>query len=133
MKFSDIEESSWGELKPYLDTCILPLTGLDGTEAPWQVTRELERLRDRLDLLEIPYRGRVVTYPAVQYGRRDGAAEWINEICANLKRGGFRYVLLVTASDRFDKEPLEADLLISPAADPDWRERLQSLWRSEAG
>lgn len=64
MKFSDIEEQTWDELRPYLDTAVLPVTGLNGGETPWEATRELEYLRDALDLIEIPFKGRIVTYPA---------------------------------------------------------------------
>src|SRR5690606_8279915 len=67
VKFSDIRESDWPQLAPWMDTCLLPVTGLAGTEAPHEAARRLEKLRDLLDLVEKPYRGRVVTYPAFQY------------------------------------------------------------------
>ena len=76
MKFSDIEEQNWEQLAPYLDTCLLPLTGLDGTEKPWQATNALEKLRDFLDLIEIPFRGRIVTYPAAHYELLEEEGEW---------------------------------------------------------
>ncbi|TVY11634.1 DUF2487 family protein [Paenibacillus cremeus] len=100
MKFNDIEQHSWDELKPYLDTCLLPVTGLSGVEAPWEAVVELERLRDALDLLEIPFKGRVVTYPALHYGTTTSdpaSSDMLDSVCANLKASGFRYVVLVTA------------------------------------
>ena len=51
----------------YLDTCLLPVTGLTGKESPVEAGDRLEQLRDLLDLLEIPYHGRTVTYPAWHY------------------------------------------------------------------
>lgn len=93
MKFSDIREEDWLSLQPYLDTCLLPVTGLTGTEPPWQATRQLERLRDLLDLVEGPYRGRVVTYPALQYVPATDLAQEIDRLCRNLKQAGFRYCL----------------------------------------
>lgn len=92
MKFSEIDEGRWPELKPYLDTCLLPVTGLDGTEAPWQATKALEELRDLLDAVEIPFHGRVVTYPAFHYGGKEGGEE-LKRICANLRESGFAYVM----------------------------------------
>ncbi|WJH37540.1 YpiF family protein [Paenibacillus sp. CC-CFT747] len=67
VKFSEIREEQWKDLQPYLDTCLLPITGLTGTESPWMTTEALEMLRDIMDLVENPYKGRLVTYPALHY------------------------------------------------------------------
>ncbi|WP_159883043.1 DUF2487 family protein [Paenibacillus puerhi] len=104
MKFSEIESSAWPGLKPYLDTALLPVTGLDGSENPVEAAEALEDLRDVLDLIEIPFKGRTVTYPAMHYiGDGDaGAASRlvIEHACERMKRAGFRYVILVTAAKR---------------------------------
>ncbi len=107
MKFSEIQELQWEELRPYLDTCLLPVTGLRGTEAPWQAASELERLRDALDLLEIPFKGRTVTYPAVHFVPADSAETFLGETCVRLKEAGFRYVVIVTAKS-------EEELVLNP-------------------
>lgn len=118
MKFSEIPETQWEELRPYLDTCLLPVTGLRGTEAPWQAASELERLRDALDLLEIPFKGRTVTYPAIHFVPPGSAETFLGETCIRLKEAGFRYVLIVTAKSQeelvLNPEELEgkADLLL---------------------
>ena len=87
LKFSDISRESWPELQPYVDTCLLPLTGLTGMESPWEATETLEKLRDVIDRVEIPFRGRIVTYPAVQYGREEGL-EAVDRLCCSLREGG---------------------------------------------
>jgi hypothetical protein len=115
MKFSEIEKTGWEELQPYLDTCLLPLTGLTGEETPWQVTESLEQLRDLMDHVEIPFKGRVVTYPAVQYiMEEDQIISSVNALCHRLKSSQFKYVILITADDSLAKleYPL-SDLLIS--------------------
>lgn len=94
MKFSDIREEDWLSLQPYLDTCLLPVTGLTGTEPPWQATRRLKELRDLLDLVEVPFRGRVVTYPALQYLPAADLAAEIDRLCRNLKQAGFRHCIV---------------------------------------
>lgn len=106
MKFSDIDEAQWSELKPYLDTCVLPITGLVGDEAPWQAVEGLERLRDMLDLVEQPFKGRVVTYPALHYTPGDWAqtAAFVDKLSLQLKQEHFRYVIVVSTGDW----PLEA-------------------------
>lgn len=96
MKFNDISAQDWPELKPYLDTCLLPLTGLTGFEDPAQVTLALEQLRDALETIEIPYKGRVVTYPALHYITGIDMREQLNAISLHLKRMGFRYVIGLT-------------------------------------
>ncbi len=99
MKFSDLDEAQWEELKPYLDTCIIPVTGLDGDSAPWQAVQGLERLRDMLDLVEQPFRGRVVTYPALHYTAGDWPhiAATVDKLSRQLKQAHFPYVIVVSA------------------------------------
>lgn len=115
MKFSDLTPEQWAELQPYLDTAILPVTGLSGAEAPYQATAALEKLRDVLDLIEKPFKGRTVTYPACHYG------EWNKETmrqvvgtCLNLKRSaGFKYVIVAAAfAEPAFMKAEEADLFI---------------------
>jgi len=117
MKFSDIRREDWQALHPYLDTCLLPLTGLTGQEEPWQVTDALERLRDVMDMVEIPYKGRIVTYPASHYGNDDSKAyaESANKLCRNLKKCGFKYVIAIAFDELVGELELqEADLFIRP-------------------
>ncbi|WP_135551487.1 DUF2487 family protein [Paenibacillus cymbidii] len=99
MKFSEIKSDQWESLRPYLDTCLLPLTGLSGAETPAQTTEELVRLQTVMDRVEAPYKGRVVTYPALHYMFVDGRfAERVEALCASIKAGGFRFVILATAN-----------------------------------
>ena len=115
MKFSEIEQEQWEELKPYLDTCLLPITGLDGSESPVEATLALENLRDIMDLVEIPYRGRVVTYPACHYYSVDPAAQaQIASYCRSLRGQGFKYIILITAQLHIAFPTNEADLWITP-------------------
>jgi 23S rRNA (pseudouridine1915-N3)-methyltransferase len=94
MKFSDIEQSQWPALQPYLDTCLLPVTGLNGSEEPWQATYALEQLRDLLDLVEIPFKGRIVTYPALHYIHGQTDVGHLSDLCSSFKKTGFAYVIL---------------------------------------
>jgi len=142
MKFSDIKEEEWEELRPYLDTCLLPVTGLSGTENPWQTTEALEKLADALELLEIPYKGRVVTYPALHYSQAAAAEGQAVEVCQALKDGGFAYVVVVTADEAAAKWQLApADLLLyvdparlaadKTAVKAEATSRMQQLWHSK--
>lgn len=93
MKFSDFDEKRWQEVGSYYDTCLLPVTGLSGGEPPWMATAALEQLRDLLDAVEIPFKGRIVTYPALHYLPTDAAPEHLEAVASRLKRAGFRYVI----------------------------------------
>ncbi|NQX59034.1 DUF2487 family protein [Paenibacillus qinlingensis] len=113
MKFNEIVAQEWKELKPYLDTCLLPVTGLRGNEDPMQVTTVLERLRDVMEIIEIPYKGRVVTYPALHYIADTGASEQVESIVHQLKKSGFRYIIVVTLqSEAIHWKSNQTDLLI---------------------
>ncbi|UUZ94444.1 YpiF family protein [Paenibacillus sp. P25] len=103
-------------LRPYLDTCLLPVTGLRGTEQPWEATEALEELRDALDLLEMPFKGRVVTYPALHFIPDDAAGTnaLLRQVCSGIRQAGFRFVVLVTAKSESEL-PItaeNADLLL---------------------
>lgn len=135
MKFSDIREDDWLSLMPYLDTCLLPVTGLSGTEPPWLAARRLERLRDLLDLVEGPYRGRVVTYPAFQYLTATDLALELDRLCRNLKQVGFRFAIVALADGALlgGRSVPACDLLLTEEADPAFvREKLTALWQPEA-
>lgn len=119
MKFSEINREQWGELQPYLDTCLLPVTGLKGEEAPWEMTEALERLRNALDLVEIPFRGRTVTLPALHYPGETPAevAACIDRVCRMAKQnGGFRYAVVVTANSGLDLASCREPDLVLPLA-----------------
>jgi len=143
MKFSDVEQSSWEGLRPYVDTCLLPVTGLTGAEQPWEATQALEQLRDALDCFEIPYKGRVITYPAFHYTDDQRSGELLKQICDRLKQSGFRYIVLISARIDLEAMPVktEADLAftLSPSllADslPEVKrhisDKLRHLWLNE--
>ncbi|AQR79931.1 hypothetical protein BXP28_21775 [Paenibacillus larvae subsp. larvae] len=112
MKFSEIEQDQWSSVKEYFDTALLPVTGLKGNEQPWEVTKALEELRDALDFLEIPYKGRTVTYPSIHFINEENGESAINTCCRRLKEAGFSYVVVVTANEDLASLHLaEADLL----------------------
>ncbi|WP_068775419.1 DUF2487 family protein [Paenibacillus sp. FJAT-26967] len=115
MKFSEITEKEWPGLQLYLDTCILPVTGMTGNEQPWEAGDALEGLRDILDGIEFPYKGRVVTYPALHYCEgNDSGRAYIEQTCRGLRSAGFTYVVVVTAKPEIAEFVLqEADLLLS--------------------
>ncbi|WP_379162400.1 DUF2487 family protein [Paenibacillus sp. sgz5001063] len=113
MKFSDFTADSWLDNRRFFDTCIIPFTGLKGTESPHEVVEALERLRDFLDLAEKPYQGRVVTYPAIQYNGAESFA-LINEICRKVKSSGFQYVIVLSADISLAEPDIdESDLVLS--------------------
>ncbi|CAM3706241.1 MULTISPECIES: DUF2487 family protein [Paenibacillus] len=111
MKFSEVDEQTWPELQPYFDTCLIPFTGLTGQEPPWEATSALERLRDFMDLAEIPFKGRIVTYPAVQYGKTEDTT-LLNEVCHNVKKAGFKYVVVMTADGDLSPEDVPESTLV---------------------
>ncbi|QAY66145.1 DUF2487 family protein [Paenibacillus protaetiae] len=135
MKFSEIEESKWNELEPYLDTCLLPVTGMTGLERPYEATQELERLRDIMDLVEVPFKGRIVTYPACHYGGEE-ITNLVNKLCGSLKTAGFKFVIVITAKPLSRPVPEHADLVIAAADNgklPDAAEvsqAIRELWNS---
>ncbi len=114
MKFSEFDGARWGELQPYLDTCVLPVTGLGGGESPAEATERLEQLRDLLELIELPFTGRIVTYPALHYAAGSSAAATVEQTVANMRQAGFRYAVVVTLTGELRQPDSQADLWIMP-------------------
>ncbi|MEI7024529.1 DUF2487 family protein [Paenibacillus sp. y28] len=135
MKFSDFGMQQWEELRPYMDTCLLPVTGMSGLESPWEATAKLEKLRDVMLELENPYKGRIVTYPAVQYrsGTEEETTAHVNQICNHLKSGAFRFVIVVTADPDMAAMRFEAaDLQVGPEpGGPRLEEQIKQLWLTD--
>ena len=137
MKFSEFDGARWGELQPYLDTCVLPVTGLDGSETPAEATERLERLRDLLELIEHPFTGRIVTYPALHYTGGSAAAAAVEQTIANMRQVGFRYAIVVTLSGGLRQPDSQADLWIMPETDGTMPEAasvsasVQAMWRRQ--
>jgi len=133
MKFSEFSSERWAEMQLYFDTAILPVSGLRGTETPDEASAALERLRDLLDLVETPFRGRTVTYPALHY-LTDGA-EAVGRIASGLKTAGFRRVIVVALDRSLATDRQAVDLWIVPEPDggmPEARsvsEAVQAMWR----
>ncbi|NQX44792.1 DUF2487 family protein [Paenibacillus tritici] len=138
MKFSDFDTKSWETDGHFYDTCVIPFSGLQGTETPPETVSLLERQRDFLELIEQPFQGRVVTYPAVQYAG-PGSAALINELCRKVKSSGFQYAVVLSANERLSGEEIyESDLLLSlpeiaadsrTAVSTHVRGEIQGLWQ----
>ncbi|SET51937.1 DUF2487 family protein [Paenibacillus sp. NFR01] len=113
MKFSEFDGKKWEENGAYYDTCLIPYTGLSGAETPVQAAEALERLRDFLELAEVPFQGRLVTYPAIQYAE-PGNWGYVNGICSKVKSSNFKFVIVMSADAELSVTDLyESDLTLS--------------------
>jgi len=113
MKFSDFDSVTWEENREFYDTCLIPFTGLTGLEDPAETVAALERLRDFMDIVEKPFRGRMVTYPVFQYSGEHSIA-LINELCRNVKSQNFCFAILLTTDiTTSENEIFESDLVLS--------------------
>ncbi|WP_312148582.1 DUF2487 family protein [Paenibacillus odorifer] len=138
MKFSDFEVDTWEENRKFYDTCLIPFTGLSGLESPPETVQALERLRNFMDMVEIPFKGRIVTYPAIQYAG-EGYVNLINEICQKVKSSGFQHVVVLTADVPLQESQIyESDLVLSLPIieashegknDSEIRMKIQDMWR----
>ena len=113
LKFNEMNQDSWAELQLYLDTCLVPFTAMNGKQSPVQATEALERLRDFMDMVEIPFKGRIMTYPAYHYTSTEMSMT-LNTLSSELKASGFKYVVIMSADGSFlNMEIPHADLLLS--------------------
>lgn len=100
----------------------------------------LEGLRDLLELVEQPFQGRIVTYPAVQYATEHSIAT-LNEVCRKVKSNGFQFVIVVTAAaEGIDGDIYENGLSLAfPGFESSQRallksdisDKIQAVWQRE--
>ncbi|CAM4218876.1 DUF2487 family protein [Paenibacillus tarimensis] len=138
MKFSEFDHTRWAELQLYFDTCVLPVTGMTGAESPAEATEKLEQLRDLLDLVEVPYKGRTVTYPALHYtGEGSRLEEAVAFAAGKMKKNGFKHVIVVSLPELAADVP-DVDYVISPTPEGELphgtvvTNAIQQLWRKQA-
>ncbi|CAM4512016.1 DUF2487 family protein [Paenibacillus typhae] len=139
LKFSEFTEESWNEHGKYFDTCLLPFTGLSGEESPPEAAAVLEKLRDLLELIEKPFRGRIVVYPAIQYATGQNA-DYFNEVCRKVKSSIFQYVIVASAVPGMSAEDIyESDLVFALSGfgpvckgpeKSEINEKIHALWQS---
>lgn len=138
MKFSDFESDHWIENQKFYDTCLIPFTGLSGLESPPETVQALERLRDFMEWVETPFKGRIVTYPAIQYATEDYKG-MINEICRKVKSFNFQHVVVISADIALQADEIyESDLVLSLSMFPSSQEvenrsviamKIQEMWQ----
>lgn len=118
MKFSELSREEWFNLQPYLDTCLIPVSGIAGGEDPWEMADLAASAGAWLLPLEKAFAGRTVTLPAYHYFDGSAAsAAGLKRICAGCREAGFRYVVLVCGVPGLLSGDLGADLYIQPQAD----------------
>ncbi|WEK55715.1 MAG: DUF2487 family protein [Candidatus Cohnella colombiensis] len=139
MKFSELNEASWLELQHYLDTCLLPVSGLRGDETPWEATDKIARTGQWLAPIETSFHGRTVTLPAYHYDLSDeGDVTRLNNLCSKLRNTGFAYIIVVCGQPEYLSNEIVADLLVQPMVldeQPDVdsiRSQIAMLWRKPA-
>ncbi|MDI4645509.1 DUF2487 family protein [Cohnella hashimotonis] len=138
MRFSEFDENNWSDLQPYLDTAVIPVTGLQGGERPPDAAELVGAAGDWLAPIESAFKGRTVTYPAHHYvGPGDEAP--LDAVCARLKSGGFKFVIVVSGKSGWDKTGVpSADLFACPTeevSEPDaetLRRSVSEMWKRAA-
>lgn len=139
MKFSEFSSDQWYDLLPYLDTCLIPVSGLIGGEPPHEATERIAETGDWLQPLEKAFQGRTVTMPAYHYidVAESAEVERIDAICSRMKQLGFKYIVVVSGRADWAKAPAGADLLLKPdetGKEPDTdklRQAITELWKQE--
>jgi 23S rRNA (pseudouridine1915-N3)-methyltransferase len=136
MKFSEINADSWPELQNYLDTCLIPVSGLTGEESPWEITDKVARTGQWLAPLEQAFRGRTVTMPAFHYDTGSiEDRERLNRLARQWRTNGFRYIIVICGQPKELPWKLDVDLIIQPTFDDEVtdvekiRKSVADLWR----
>jgi 23S rRNA (pseudouridine1915-N3)-methyltransferase len=136
MKFSEINADSWPELQNYLDTCLIPVSGLTGAESPWETTDKVALTGQWLAPLEQEFKGRTVTMPAFHYDTGSlEDRERLNQLAKQWRTNGFRYIVAICGQPMEMSWKLEVDLIIGPTNDDEVtdvekiRKSVTDLWR----
>jgi 23S rRNA (pseudouridine1915-N3)-methyltransferase len=139
MKFNELTSESWPELQLYLDTCLIPVSGLTGAETPWEATDKVARTGQWLAPLEQAFHGRTVTMPAFHYNNGSSEdTERLNRVCLQLRKSGFRYVIAIGGQPLGLSGKIKADLIVQPTTEEDEldvgqiRKWVTELWKQSS-
>ena len=135
-EFSEITPDKWDELKPFLDTALLPVTGLDGSESPatllrnnWNVCVICLTCSSVLSAVEPSHIRRFILFMTSKRRVLELA-----QVAGNLKQAGFRHVVIVTLveelADDLTSMGESIDLVITPNESEQVQERIASMWQS---
>jgi hypothetical protein len=127
MKFSELTAETWNEQQSYFDTCILPLSGLQGSESPIEVTKKLTDLQRTLDILERIYRGRIVIYPACHYMSNLAFEGLVEEL-----KQSFKFVVGATSSLMPILQIDALDALIQTTDEVRVKSIIEQLWQAKS-
>ncbi|CAI6080975.1 DUF2487 family protein [Cohnella sp. JJ-181] len=138
MKFSEFDDDNWGDLQLYLDTALLPVSGLSGGETPPAAGALVGAAGDWLAPIESAFRGRTVTYPAHHY-IGPGDEGLLERLCERLRSGGFKHVVVVSGRAGWDAASVpSADLFACPESEADepdadaLRRAVSDMWKRAA-
>jgi 23S rRNA (pseudouridine1915-N3)-methyltransferase len=127
MKFSELSAETWEQQHTYFDTCILPLSGLDGSEHPFEATKKLADLQKTLDIIEKLYRGRIVIYPACHYMTNLNFDELVGQV-----KQTFKFVVAATSSLMPIIHVDALDAIIQTTDDVRIKSEIEQLWQSKS-
>jgi 23S rRNA (pseudouridine1915-N3)-methyltransferase len=141
MYYDQISAGQWPSLKPYLDTCILPITNIRTEQEVWEIKERLHIHNQAKKWIEQMYSGRIVIYPDIHYSWDDKEKFrlYLKEVIRGIKDKGFQYVVLLNNSSN---EPyveegityISADgELLSDAAKNRIKQTVLNLWKSSKG
>lgn len=140
MKFSELTAENWPELQEYLDTCLIPVSGLTGGETPWEITDKVARTGRWLAPLEQVFQGRTVTMPAFHYDTGSlEDMERLDRLCVQWRKSGFRYVIAIGGQPLGLSAKINVDLIVQPASEEDEpdigqiRKWVTDLWKHPPG
>ncbi|MBQ0139433.1 MAG: YpiF family protein [Kurthia sp.] len=84
--------------KEYIDTAIVPLTKLDGSqEGMKQSASATEFLLSLTNFIEQQFKGRIVMLPPMLYSAAMPQQQLIELISEELKKAGFKYIFFLTS------------------------------------
>lgn len=136
MHFDQIDAEKWSSLKPYLDTCVFPVSGIHvSADQVEDIKARLNKLNEMKRWMEQMYTGRIVIYPEIHYAFERNE-EFIFSLEDKMRLQGFRYVVIVSPFN-LEIHDTEHLLILTANGDPfsdkhkrHFQERITQLWQT---
>lgn len=116
MHWNGKESAVFQAQKEYIDTAVIPLTLIDGSEQGFQFAASAADFTLSLaNVMENQFKGRIVLFPSFSYTKNQDKLSLINSWREELAKAEFKHVFFITSDREWSTMEEEQNIIWIPA------------------
>ena len=102
--------------KEYIDTAIIPLTWIDGSEQGFLFAASAADFILSLgNMIENQFKGRIVLFPSFSYTKKQDKQSLLDDWSEELKNAGFKHIFFITSDREWNTMEEEKNVIWIPS------------------